>query len=333
MKLSLLAVLAVLFCGNVLALNCGDTVSGTVNLTANLNCTDQSALVVGAANTTINLNGFSINCTGSGFLGSCQGTAGSSPVGTPIGISNPSFDAFTVKGPGSINGFAYGINSGGGTGHLIQGVTMDGPSVSPALNQRGVAIGIYITDTVCPNPSPTEVGTAATLANNTISHHVNAILLTRAYCVQVFGNNLFLNNGAKGSAHGIAIAGGGHHSLYRNIVTSNGLNRAFDGGIYLTYFFSDTIHPTDHNFVYGNMVSNNCGDGVATNSHASNTQVIANTARFNGVGTNDARCDLAPVGKFHDLTDFGGAGNLWNMNNVCRTQTLTIPAGVCNPAE
>jgi hypothetical protein len=62
--------------------------------------------------------------------------------------------------------------------------------------------------------------------------------------------------------------------------------------------------------------------------------VLSNTAKFNGTGSNDGRCDFPGMSAFHDLAQLaGGMGNMWNPSNLCHTQTATIPAGVCNPNE
>jgi hypothetical protein len=40
------------------------------------------------------------------------------------------------------------------------------------------------------------------------------------------------------------------------------------------------------------------------------------------------------VGTFFDLAErAAGAGNVWNPNNQCRTNSATIPGGVCGPLE
>src|SRR5579871_2682526 len=54
------------------ALTCGAQVSGVVNLTADLHCSNSHGLVVAGSSTTINLNGFTISCVGSGFENTCQ---------------------------------------------------------------------------------------------------------------------------------------------------------------------------------------------------------------------------------------------------------------------
>ena len=73
---------------------CGEVVQGNVNLTANLNCTGDG-LIVGADNTVINLNGYTI--TGPGQQSS------------KVGIVIPDNSNIMVNGPGMIKGFQAGI--------------------------------------------------------------------------------------------------------------------------------------------------------------------------------------------------------------------------------
>lgn len=122
-----------------------------------------------------------------------------------------------------------------------------------------------------------------------------------------------------------------------NTVTGNGLNRVFDAGIYLTYdVMNNMISPTTHNMVFANTVNNNCGDGIEIGPQANdNNNIFSNTVKFNGLGSNDGRCDASRETSltFYDLAQIGGMNNIWNPNNLCHTQNANIPAGVCNPNE
>jgi len=317
-------------------LSCGDAVSGNVTLTADLVCINQSGLTVATANTTINLNGHSIVCTGAGFAGSCQDPVGGSGGGFPAGIDSTNYDNVTIQGPGTIAGFWSGILLNGGTGLVVHQVSVTGPLVPLAQNFRGRAIGIFLRNISCPNSDPfaPEKGTAANIFANDVRNQISGILLLDANCVQVYGNYAINNNGADGNAHGIAVAGGGHNSIYRNVVNNNGLNRIFDSGIYITHAFENNmIVPTDHNIVFANIVNHNCGDGIVTGPSGNNTNVLSNTAKFNGVVSTDGQCDPMRESPFHDLAQLGGSGNTWNPSNLCHTQTSNIPAGVCSPIE
>ena len=88
------------------------------------------------------------------------------------------------------------------------------------------------------------------------------------------------------------------------------------------------------NALYGNVVSNNCGDGIVITDNAHNNSLFVNTARYNAFGSNDGRCAVAVPGTFFDLAqDKSGPMNFYSPNNICRTQSAGIPAGVCNPGE
>jgi hypothetical protein len=324
-------------CGIAAALQCGDSVSGNVILTADLNCVNQSGLTISAANTTINLNGHSILCGGAGFAGSCQGTAGAPPAGLPVGIFSNNHNNVAIQGPGTIGGFGFGVDLQGGTGLLVHHVNITGPAVPLAQNQRGTAIGIFIRSVACPD-SPFAPFITGAIYSNQVANQVTGILLVNSSCLQLFGNQASNNNGGNGGGHGIAVAGGGRNWIYRNTVTNNGLNRNFDSGIDLTHSFENSVlEEANQNVVLSNQVSNNCGDGVAVgssiNNAANNNNILMNTAKFNGEGSHDGLCDLTRINPFHDLAQYSGSGNAWNPNNVCHTQTANIPAGVCNPNE
>ena len=152
-------------------------------------------------------------------------------------------------------------------GLAVQQVRITGPQVPLAQNFRGNAFGIQLQNINCPisDPFAPEHGTAANIFGNTVQNQVSGILLADSNCVQVYGNTAIDNNGANGNARGIVVAGGGHNSIYRNIVNNNGLNRPFDSGIAITHTFQNNmIVPSDHNIVFANLVNHNCGDGIAT---------------------------------------------------------------------
>ena len=153
--------------------------------------------------------------------------------------------------------------------------------------------------------------------------------------MKIVRNTAIYNSAAAGASHGIDLSGGSHNIILGNTANYNGLNRAFDGGIRLTHSFSNNmINPADLNQVLSNTVSANCGDGITAGPEATNNTIASNTAKFNGIGTQDGHCDLPAPGKFHDLDEqLAGQGNVWNANNICHTQTANIPAGVCNPNE
>src|SRR5207245_2203262 len=118
------------------SMNCGDFVSGQVTLTNDVSCVDDGTknfiigLAVVADDTTIDLNGHTISCSGPGFEGSCQ----SSPtynfqLGSPISVGIISTNRQNVKvtGPGTVTGFGTDIRLFSGSGLQVKDVTVTGP--------------------------------------------------------------------------------------------------------------------------------------------------------------------------------------------------------------
>jgi len=318
------------------AIQCGDTVSGVVTLNADLVCNNLNGLNIGADNTTINLNGHTISCIGAGFNNSCQYVDGAANISPRAGIYSANRNGVTIAGPGTISGFLYDVYLYKGTGHTVHGITATGPATKLPSNHRGLAIGIFVNGAVCGpvNPLTGAQGTSANIYANNVQNQQDGISIADTNCAQVLRNTTVNNSAAAGSSHGINVSGGGHNNISGNTVSQNGLNRAFDGGIHITYTNSGMINPTTTNSVSSNIVQNNCGNGIAAENHATNNNIFVNTVKFNGNSAQGGTCDNPAAGTFHDLSEaVAGQGNTWNANNVCHTQTGNIPAGVCNPNE
>jgi parallel beta-helix repeat protein len=88
---------------------CGEVVQGIVNLTSNLKCSGDG-LIIGADNTKINLNGYSI--TGPGQQ--------SSKVGAVV----PNNDNIMITGPGVISGFQAGILATGSNNVQVKNIIL-----------------------------------------------------------------------------------------------------------------------------------------------------------------------------------------------------------------
>jgi parallel beta-helix repeat protein len=88
---------------------CGQVVSGIVNLTSNLDCSGDG-LIVGAPNTVINMNGFSIS--------------GPGQESSKVGIMVPNVDNVVVTGPGSLSNFQAGVLLTGANGFKIDSVIL-----------------------------------------------------------------------------------------------------------------------------------------------------------------------------------------------------------------
>ena len=94
---------------------CGEVVQGNVNLTANLNCTGDG-LIVGADNTVINLNGYTVS--------------GPGQQSSKVGIVIPNNDNVMVQGPGVIKGFQAGILATGSNNVQIKSIIITGNEIA-----------------------------------------------------------------------------------------------------------------------------------------------------------------------------------------------------------
>src|SRR5215510_6174738 len=97
---------------------CGQVVKGNVTLTADLKCPGDG-LIVGADNTVIDLNGYSITGTG--------------PDSSKVGVVVPNSDLVTIKGPGAIREFQAGVLITGSDGTNVKRVTFDGNKIAVFL--------------------------------------------------------------------------------------------------------------------------------------------------------------------------------------------------------
>ena len=99
LKAWIIVAAALIFASPAHALICGQVVTGTVTLTADLVCQNTTGLIVQSNDVTINLNGHSIRCLSAlGYEGSCQAPN----VGQAIAFVNETGTAagFTAAGPG-----------------------------------------------------------------------------------------------------------------------------------------------------------------------------------------------------------------------------------------
>ncbi|MBM3737214.1 MAG: hypothetical protein FJW39_15645 [Acidobacteria bacterium] len=317
--------------------NCGDVVTGNVKLTANLICNESHGLIVGANGTKIDLNGFSIQCIGSGVDGSCQRLLVAppnnvAPAAVHIGIISGSKSNVQIKGPGTITGFGLGVRMSGGSNNKITGLTVTGPPQPDAtMNQRLLNPGILVASVSCVVPGDFLVH----VTGNDVSNQSIGIFLDNAECVRVFDNHVHDNNSRFGDAHGIDLLNSRNNFIHKNMLDRNGAGRiggVSDSGIQLLN--GALAGNTSNNIVQQNIVSDNCGDGINATIGANNNTIVNNTARFNGQAAFGGQCLVPPAGTFFDLVErMGGPGNVWNPNNKCRTSGPTIPVGVCGPAE
>src|SRR6478672_9984782 len=153
---------------------CGQRVSGVVSLSSNLVCSGDG-LMVGADNTVINLNAYSIKNSNSGTSNN------------KVGIMVPMYDNVVINGPGTISNFQAGILATGAS-HL---------SVSTGVILLGNEIGVFMT-----GADHAQLANDLFMNNNIgwASHSINDLVLK---------NGLFTNNKLAGitsvNSHGVTL--------------------------------------------------------------------------------------------------------------------------------
>jgi parallel beta-helix repeat protein len=327
------------------ALTCGTQLMTSVTLTADLVCTNSVGLEVGADNILIDLNGHTISCINpAGYLGSCQVFANAPPGFVP-GIVFPGNGTsgrhnVVIRGPGTITGFTHGVEIYNGHGIVIEGVTITGPTIPKSvdfINQRGPTQGVEIQNSRC-NTNPFAPGWTAVVQFNDISNQTYGINLQGASCVLVNANQIHDNGGPDPNfgSFGVLLnelsTTGGHvpssnNFIFENTITRNGVNEKDNAGILISASFQG---QAANNVVSTNNVSGNCGDGIAVADGASNNNISQNIVLNNSTSTYGGQCHNVLPGMFFDVDAiFAGPGNIWNTNNVCKTKSAGIPAGVC----
>lgn len=74
-----------------------------------------------------------------------------------------------------------------------------------------------------------------------------------------------------------------------------------------------------NNHIFGNVADTNPEHGITVDSSSAGNIIVKNHATLNVVS---------------DMDDESAAGaNTWNPNNICDTQSGSVPPGVCNPGE
>ncbi len=297
------------------ALTCGQVVSGVVTLTEDLDCNSQTALRVGADNTVINLNGFSITCTGAGYLGSCQTATGQNPV-TARGIEVSGKKGVVINGPGVVSGFQTGVLLLNAGGAAVKGVTITGPSSPLGLGQRGGAAGIYTGGFFCPIVAfGQDAPPSLVIADNDISNQAQGLHIENTACASIKGNKIHAIHRDGGYSLGMFFYNADNNEVLRNSIFGVGANQMMDHGMLF-------LAGSSRNTVSTNTVSNNAATGIHAMSTSGQNKFLLNVARFNGV---------SPA---TDLADSStGAPNTWNTNNICKTEGGNVPANVCNPVE
>lgn len=291
---------------------CGQTVSGSVRLAADLHCTNSSGLVVGADGTSIDLNGHEIVCTGAGFQGSCQGSSTAR-----IGVDTNNYDdvhVFSHVAGGTIDGFDQDVYVRSlSDGATVKGLTLTGPDLPAVPPYRPAVFGILVEGDHC-------AGGSVLVGDNEVENQTTGIRVNVASCVNVGSNGVHDNGGGDPALTlnvGIRVRNSSSNVIRGNVVTHNGSGVIAppppDAGISL-----DNAATTG-NQVVRNEVSDNNGEGISTAQGAFANTIVNNTMRSNS--------------QFDAYSD-GAGSNSWNNNNRCQTQTTPDPpAGVCNPGE
>lgn len=293
-------------------LNCGDVVGpGLVKLDADLACNETNAspaaLTVGANGTKIDLNGFTISCTGSGYQGSCQGLGHG-------GIRTDGFSRVTIAGPGTIAGFTAGVFVHGGSDITVRNLVVTGPS--DPTQRPEIAQGIEVTMVECPTPPDFVVH----IRRNEVSNHLIGIDLGLAGCVDVSHNYVHHNRSdIHGPSVGINVEVSDRNRIAHNRVEKNGAGVVNEAGI--------KLDGSAFNRVIGNDASDNDGHGILAQG------MFQGGSHDNVISNNEARHNSL----FDLAAENAGTGNLWHSNNHCLTQGGSgpnlIPPGVCNPGE
>lgn len=300
---------------------CNQPVSGVVELHADMVCTNTWGLWVNADNTTINLNGHTISCTGDGFMGSCQGLA-------TRGISVNEHKNVTINGPGKITGFHTGVLFEDGSGNTVQNVEITGPpSAGYGNNLRPETFGVYVFQASC----PPDYSTALKIAGNTISNQTLGINLVQSNCLKVNNNFVSNNRSDLNESTGIKLSDSGLNTIDANVVEYNGNNdsRFVQAGVAVLGF------GAINNTITNNQVTNNCSDGILfTKANPGANVVVGNTAKHNGESSQRGACKGVARGTYADLAERAGAGgNRISLGNICNTQAGPVPAGTCTAQE
>jgi parallel beta-helix repeat protein len=227
--------------------NCGDTLTHSVKLTADLTDCPADGLVIGAADITVDLNGHTIDGTVT------QATDCEFAQPGPTGIANSGgYDGLTIKN-GTIQQFGGGVGAGSDTTGMADS-TLSGLTVRD--NRFG---GIAL-------------GSAQRLNND------NQIVRNRVYgngCGDGIGlnsahGNLVAHNQSHDNLDGITICCSDHNVVRDNVVSDNA-----DTGVRVFVSSSDTL-------VEDNDVLDDPGSGILVAFGAERTVVRENHVARNG---------------------------------------------------
>src|SRR5258708_1049893 len=264
--------------GNAYALMCGDTIFMSTTLQKNLGPCGGVALTVGANNIFLHLNGYSITGSSSGFEGVNVG-----------GTTNVS-----IKGPGTITGFTYGVSVFDASGNRT---ASNGTKVSHVHFVANSSIGVVFVG-----------GTGNQILNNTfianpciaikVDAVSNALIAGNAITgsnAPTTGNNCGMQQYPTGGGLGITVVSSSPGAIVRaNSVNNSTYGIYIDSGASpLTVTSNDFSGNTQDGIdvlsqatIASNQANGNGGNGI-TLAFASGSLVQSNTANsnvLNGVG-------------------------------------------------
>jgi parallel beta-helix repeat protein len=280
---------------------CGDTLTRSVKLTADLTDCPGNGLLIGAAGIKVDLNGHTIDGT-EAQAPDCD----IQPSGS-TGIGNPGYDGLTVMN-GTVQQFSDGFDAGSDTTGMANSRLHD---LTVRDNRFG---GIALSS------AQRLINDNRIVANHVYGNGCDAIKLVNAH------GNLVAHNRVQGNNNGIIICCSDH-----NVVRDNVVSRNAETGILVSNDSSDDL-------VNDNEVLDNAANGILVAFGARGTLVRENRVARNGnniaifdasditvarnrvtdaVGCSD--CGGLPTGFGIGIT-FGANDNVVSGNFVARTQ-------------
>jgi parallel beta-helix repeat protein len=240
-----------------IAVQCGDTVTTDVTLTADLDCTG-TALTIGAANVTIDLGGHVISGTD-----------------TSIGIVGQGFDGITIR-DGALEGFAFGVDIVKAERVTVEDLEVTSattvPSGFPAtgLNFAEVDDATISGNRISRGQAGISFVTAndVTIDDNTLDAVQTGVQVLESTAVRVTGNTM------TGNAGGISLQATANTSVVGNTTS---------GGISGIYVLQPGILDTG-NVIDGNTTTGASSSGIFVDAGSGGVALRMNRADRNFTG-------------------------------------------------
>lgn len=274
---------------------CGATVTGIVTLTGDMTNCPGDGLVVGASNTTINLNGHTIDGVG---------------LSSQAGVRVTGKTLVYVNGPGTITGFGTGVAFQGG-GLFVRSATITGNTTGVSsigsgirvtgnsIFANGTGVSLFLCDycLITGNVMSANTGSAVSASSSTRIYIANnsifgngapgAVVLANTVTNQIQQNSISGNVGG-----GLVLLNADNNQITQNTVTGSVLG----DGIFLDVFSSTSL-------LKNNRTNSNSDDGIDVDNPL--TWIIWNIANFNG----DYGIEAVPGVRDGGLNQAGGNGN------------------------